>query len=182
MRLAPLHLTDYFITELLFTANSKFDPKQEVPIQPDDFQIGIETLPTKDDPRHWQVVLKLQHQPPAEANVPCRLTVEIVGYFVVMEGIKEDCIERLVQTNGPSMLYGILREVVRDTSARGPYPPVMLPSTSFYKAEAPAVPAPAGDQPPAPTAVAETTEAQPPAKPKAAARTRAPRRPSAKPE
>ncbi len=142
MKLSPLHLTDYFITELHFSANSKFDPKQDVHIQPEDFQIGVEAKPNKDNNRRWQVVLKLQHQPAAEANVPCRLTVEIVGYFIVLEGVPDERIERLVQTNGPSMVYGILREVVRDTSARGPYPPVMLPSTSFYQSpSAPHAPA-----------------------------------------
>ena len=45
MKLSPLHLTDYFITELHFTANAKFDQKQEVKIQPDDFQIAVEAQP-----------------------------------------------------------------------------------------------------------------------------------------
>ena len=168
MKLSPLHLTDYFITELHFTANAKFDPKQEVIIQPDDFQIAVEAQPAKGDNHRWQVVLKLQHQPAAEANVPCRLTVEIIGSFLVMEGVPDDRIKRLVETNGPSILYGIAREIVRDTSTRGPYPPVMLPSTSFYKPESQAAPVTPSAPPPLSAAATEqiaVPETVEPAKP-----------------
>ena len=85
--------------------------------------------------RTWQVILKLAHQPPAEANVPYRFTAEIVGFFILTDGFPEDRIERLVKTNGSSMLYGVLREIIRATTARGPYSAIILPSTSFYEAE-----------------------------------------------
>src|SRR5437899_1716105 len=67
------------------------------------FQCGTEVLPNKEDNRKWQVILKLQHQPPAEANVPYRFAVAIVGFFLVHPRYAEENIERLVRTNGPSM-------------------------------------------------------------------------------
>jgi len=47
----------------------------------------------------------------------------------------------VVRTNGPSMLYGVAREMARDLTARGPFPPQVLPSVSFIP-DAPAAPAP----------------------------------------
>jgi preprotein translocase subunit SecB len=133
MKPSPLHLTDYFVTDLHFSANSKFDSNQEVQINFDDFQVGVEATAKPENKRGWQVILKLQHQPSAEANVPYRFTAEIIGLFIVVENCPEEHIERLVRTNGASMLYGILREVIRDTTARGPYSAILLPSTSFYE-------------------------------------------------
>ena len=133
MKQSPLHLTDYFVTDLHLSANPKFDAKQEVLLNLEDFQVGFEAASASENKRQWQIVLKLKHQPAAEANVPYRFAAEMVGVFILLEGYPEDCIERMVKTNGPSMLYGVLREVIRDATARGPYPALILPSTSFYE-------------------------------------------------
>src|SRR5439155_16632306 len=76
--------------------------------------------------------------------------------------------ERLVQTNGPSILYSIARELVREQTARGPEGPFILPTASFVQdpppaqATQPAIPAATSEQ----TPVAEPSPAtQPVAKP-----------------
>jgi preprotein translocase subunit SecB len=135
MKPSPLHLTDYFVTDLHVSANPKFDSKQEIPLRFEDFQVAFEATCAPEKKREWQVILKLAHQPPAEANVPYRFTAEIVGIFVLLDGFPEERIERLVKTNGASMLYGVLREIIRATTARGPYSAIILPSTSFYEPE-----------------------------------------------
>lgn len=133
MKVSPIHLADYFVTDLHLSANPKFDPKQEVPLRYEDFQVASEAISLPEKKRQWQVTLKLALQPPAEANVPYRFTSEIVGIFIVSDGCPEDLIERLVKTTGSSMLYGALREIMRATTARGPYSAIILPSTSFYE-------------------------------------------------
>jgi preprotein translocase subunit SecB len=74
---------------------------------------------------------------------------------VILDGFPDDRIERLVRTNGTSMLFGLLREVIRDTTARGPYTGVILPSTSFYQSEK--------ESDPGATPAAQTSEAPAPA-------------------
>jgi preprotein translocase subunit SecB len=135
MKASPIQLTDYFVTDLRLSANPKFDAKQEVPISFDNFEITIETSHAPKSKRDWQICLKLNHQPPAEANVPYRFTAEIVGFLFVHPEFPEDRIERLVKTNGASMLFGALREIIRDSTARGPHSALFLPSTSFYEPE-----------------------------------------------
>jgi preprotein translocase subunit SecB len=131
MNPSPLHLGDYFISSLHFSANSAFDLAEETQIDYNDFEVDLQT---KADSEHdWFVTLQLKFQPPAESNVPYRFIVEIVGSFKAAPSFPAEKIEKLVKTNGASMLYGILREVVRDTTARGPYPALILPSTSFYE-------------------------------------------------
>ena len=140
MKPSPLQLTEYFLTDLHFSANNEFDPAKDVPLKADHFQVGVEAQPNKDDRRRWQIILKLQHQPAVDANVPYRFTVEIIGFFLVLPNFPEERIQRLVRTNGASMLYGAVREIVRDMTTRGPYLGVMLPSASFFEPEVSAAP------------------------------------------
>jgi preprotein translocase subunit SecB len=140
MKPAPIQLTDYFLTDLHLSANPKFDSKQQVPLEFKHFDVVLEAVSVTANKRDWRVSLKLQHQPPAEANVPYRISAEMVGSFIVHPAYPEDRIEHFVKTNGASMLFGALREIVRATTARGPYPPLILPSTSFYEPAQPASP------------------------------------------
>jgi preprotein translocase subunit SecB len=133
MKPSPLQLLDYFLTDLHVSANPKFDINQEVPLRFEDFELAAEATLVPDKNRQWRVFLSLKHQAPAEANVPYRFTADIMGEFLVLNGYPDDGVERLVKTNGPSMLYGILREVIRDATSRGPHSGVILPSTSFYQ-------------------------------------------------
>jgi preprotein translocase subunit SecB len=133
MKPSPIQLLDYFFTDLHVSANQTFDPKQEVPLSFEDFEVALEATKSPENKREWRVILNLKSQPAAEANVPYRFTVQIVGEFLVLDVYPEDHIERLVKTNGASMLFGILREVIRDTTTRGPYSGVILPSASFYE-------------------------------------------------
>lgn len=150
MKPSPLHLTDYFLTELHFSANSKFDANQEVVLNFDDFQVGVQTSAKAENKREWQVIVRLQHQPAAEANVPYRITAEMIGLFVVVNSFPEERIEWLVTTNGASILYGMLREVIRETTARGPYAAILIPSASFYDPDksVPAAQTPKSPEPP----------------------------------
>ena len=133
MKAAPIILTDYFVTDLHVSANVKFDPKKESPTEFDDFKVELEASPEPKEERSWQLTLKLQLQPPAEANVPYRVSVDMVGFVIVHPKVEKDRIERLVKTNGASMMFGALREIVRDTTARGPFPALVIPGTSFYE-------------------------------------------------
>jgi preprotein translocase subunit SecB len=76
----------------------------------------------------------VKHQPAATANTPYSFALEVVGFFHVVAEFPEDKVERLVKTNGATMLYGIAREVVRDFTSRGPHAGMMLPSVSFFEA------------------------------------------------
>ena len=137
MNASPLQLTEYFLTELSFSANSQFQAEKGTGLNPNEFQVATEAQADKDKNRNWKVVIKLQYQPPADANTPYRFSVEILGFFLVLNGYPEEKIERLVKVNGPSMLYGALREIVKAVTLRGPYGAIILPSPSFYIPEPP---------------------------------------------
>ena len=61
--------------------------------------------------------------------------VEFLGQFQVSDSLPEEKRLRAVTVNGASILYGAVREMVANVTARGPHPMITLPSLSFLDAE-----------------------------------------------
>ena len=131
---SPLTLRNYFVEKLTFSANPEFEPDKVVSLELDD--IRIESLLREvgeGDASVWQVNLRLVQNVPAERNAPYNFSVVLIGFFEVAPEYPEDRRRRLVETNARSILYGTCREIVRATTAQGPYGPMLLPSVSFYE-------------------------------------------------
>jgi preprotein translocase subunit SecB len=43
----------------------------------------------------------------------------------------EEIRDKIVKTNGTSILYGAAREIIREMTARGGYRPILIPTASF---------------------------------------------------
>jgi preprotein translocase subunit SecB len=137
MKPSPLALENYFVTELIFSANKDFDPKQPGDMGFDDLIVEHTCLPGEPDSHGWQVSLRLRFQPKAETNYPYTFVLELVGLFRVLGDPPAALEEPLVNTNAPSMLFGAAREIVRAATSRGPFVPVLLPSVSFHPSKSP---------------------------------------------
>ena len=132
MKLAPLQLERYFITELNCQASAQYKADKETKFREKDLEVSASVSAIKDRPGHWQVSLNVKLQPAAEVNSPYSFCLNLVGIVAwVGPKLPEDKVEVMIRTNGPSMLYGVAREVGRDLTARGPFPALMLPSVSF---------------------------------------------------
>jgi hypothetical protein len=67
-------------------------------------------------------------------NFPYKFDLTILGFFVCRDGVPPEAGEqRFVRVNGSSMLYGIAREIIRSTTAMGPWGFILLPTISFYE-------------------------------------------------
>jgi len=75
-------------------------------------------------------------------EIPCYTGhFEIVGYFSVHTDYPEKDMDALIVVNGGGMLFGAIREMVANLTARGPQPMVMLPTINFQTLEAKPSPA-----------------------------------------
>jgi preprotein translocase subunit SecB len=162
MKLAPLQLEAYFLTDLNCQANPEYKADQETKFLEKDLEVTPAVQPVKGTSRRWQVSLNVRLQPAPEANSPYSLNLNLIGFVWVAPELPEDKLKAILATNGPSMLYGVAREMARDLTARGPFPPLLLPSVSFLPEAQPAL-APkdvsAGSQPrPTPEAAAAEGE------------------------
>jgi len=132
MKLSPLQLKHYFVADLRFTAVTQFDPAKEVELKEELLVVEPICKREREESLQWQVTLNLKLDAPVGSNIPYKFAIFVVGIFEVHPNFPRDKSERMVHTNAPSVLFGILREVVRDLTMRGPYSGLILPSVSFY--------------------------------------------------
>lgn len=132
MKSAALQLNYYFVTELSVTANREHDPKKPVTLTDENLVVTPDILPDQNDPRRWQVTLRIQQQAGPDVNAPYFFTVELTGFFSVASNFPEDKAEWMVRTNATSVLYSTAREVLRSAMSQGPFCPLLLPTVSFY--------------------------------------------------
>src|SRR5262249_48374897 len=59
--------------------------------------------------------------------------LSIDGYFRVAPEVPEDRKQEIVVVNGAGMLFGAMREMVSNITARGPWPSLMLATMSFVQ-------------------------------------------------
>ncbi len=145
MKIASLQLEWYFISDLHLTANKEFDQSKAAEIKYENLTVDVACTADKDDNRKWQVTVRVKHQGSADTNSPYTFSLEMIGFARVAKTYPDQSVEKLVRTNGPSMLFGVAREVLRDLTSRGPHVTVFLPSVSFYESTggvAAATPAP----------------------------------------
>jgi len=86
---------------------------------------------SKESPLDYQVTLHLK-----TVEVPGKLKtydmeLVVVGFFEVEKDYPEKDRESMVTAMGASMLYGGAREMLLMLTARGPFPPIYLPTTTF---------------------------------------------------
>jgi preprotein translocase subunit SecB len=135
MKLSPLQLEKYFLADLTFRANPEHEPSQPVQFQEEDWEVQFRVQSLSAEERRWQVAITVKLHPRSEANSPYTFSLSLMGMIWAAPQLSSERLEPLVRTNGPSMLYGVAREMVRDLTARGPYPALSLPSVSFLNAE-----------------------------------------------
>ncbi len=81
----------------------------------------------------WGIFLTIEQTIPPKKNIPYEFTLEISGLVAAHPTLSGDQLERVIQVNGPSMLFGAAREILRAATGRGPYEPVIIPSTNFFQ-------------------------------------------------
>lgn len=141
MKPAPLLLKGYFVNQMSFTVNLEHDPAQPTELTFEDINVesdcqkAVQTADVQGEGPAWQTRVLITQNLPPEKNAPYNYAVELVGLFQVAKGYPEEKCDRLVKTNGRSMLYGLAREVIRNLTSQGPFPPMLIPTVSFYEPE-----------------------------------------------
>jgi len=134
MNLAPLQLVDYFVHSLKVEALSSYDGNKASDLDIDALKVTEKCFPLKDEDSHrFAVDLVIKQDAIAGKNLPYSYELHMLGYVQVQPGFPEDKMQRAVDINGPSMLFGAAREILRAATGRGPYGPLLVPSTTFFK-------------------------------------------------
>ncbi len=89
------------------------------------------------------------------SNARCELNLRLVGFFVLPEGVDAGTKLAMHSQNGPSILYGVARQIVAETTGNGPWGKVFLPTMNFVAAAGGRAAAQPEQVEPEPTAVAD---------------------------
>ena len=134
MKLAPLQLTDYFVDSIRVEALVDYDPEKKQDLDIASLQVTENCFPSNGDhPNRFAIDLLIKQDALKGKNLPYAYELHMVGFIQAHPEFPKDKLQRAVETNGPSMLFGAAREILRAATGRGPYGPVLIPSTTFFK-------------------------------------------------
>jgi preprotein translocase subunit SecB len=141
------------VTDLSVKADLSRDASAPSSLSFDDLQIEAEAVL---DPvsGSWRVCLSIRQELPRARNPAYSFAISLLGSFRASPDYPAKRAGQLVQTNGPSVLYGAAREVLRTAMSAGPYPPILLPTAWFH------VPPPEPAKAPAPGTVPVPSETE----------------------
>lgn len=126
MNHSPLQLKHYFFSKASILAQPKGDPAA---INGIETKIGVGRINESPDDYLVSLTVRLV---PLEENNPCYLGEFVaIGVFAVHPGYPKEGRDKLVGVNGASVLYGAIREMVANLSARGPWPMLTLVAMNF---------------------------------------------------
>ena len=70
----------------------------------------------------------------AEDDVPFQLEIVLSGFFeLIGDKMSEKALDKLVHINCASVLFPFLRQIVADTSLKGGFPQLLLPTVNFVE-------------------------------------------------
>lgn len=134
---SPLQLLDYWANSFRMEACPDFDPGTDSSIDLGSISVR-HTVKKLDDSdfetkgSRWLVGLSIEQASTEAANIPYTFSLVVQGVVFALPGsLAGEKLARAVEVNGPSMLFGVAREMIRAATGRGPYPAVIIPSTHF---------------------------------------------------
>jgi preprotein translocase subunit SecB len=132
MRRSPLQIDTYFLHELTFEINEKYDEAKPTGDLLNGFQYFTNFDCYDAETHKWHCVLGLRFKPEANINTPYSFNIILIGYFKVEGNIPSNEAEmKLVHANAPALLYTVAREILSSTSARARWGKINLPTVYF---------------------------------------------------
>jgi len=130
MKPSPLQLESYVFTRIHMDACE--DPECLEMESAGQVQVNTQCQQHNEEPSRWMVTIRVSvSQKDAEPCPPYVLDVEVVGFFQVAEEYPPEKRASMVKANAPAVLFGAVREMVSNITARGPYPRVDFPTVTF---------------------------------------------------
>ncbi len=83
------------------------------------------------DKRRCRLRMQVHFEPASEGKAGYRGSVQIVGYFQVLEPYPSDETRKLVTTEGANLLFDAVREMICNLTARGPWQLLRLQNPLF---------------------------------------------------
>jgi preprotein translocase subunit SecB len=138
MELAPLQLTDYFVHSIRVDASPDFDSGKKTELDIESLKVEQSCVPDGgQEANRFALQMSISQDLVAGKNIPYSYEIQLIGFITAHPNFPKEKLQRAVEVNGPSMLFGAAREILRAATGRGPYGQVLIPSTTFFKPATP---------------------------------------------
>ena len=129
----PLQLELHFYPAIKIEADKNFKPGT-----PAQAKLNLHQVKSmiNNDAFHWEVEQTIVMEPEGKAPIPYRVFLKVIGHFGVAESMNKEKIPELIEVTGGSMLFSAAREFILMVTARGPWPPVALPTVRIVPEQA----------------------------------------------
>lgn len=133
---APLQLRDYWVDFIQTQTNKDYDPKSPADLDLESItaEANVKQWPidqSEESGTVWAVDLVIEQKIPHGKNIPYAFKLDLSGFVAVHPSLSGEKLENVIQVNGPALLFGVAREIIRAATGRGPFAPVLIPSTNF---------------------------------------------------
>jgi preprotein translocase subunit SecB len=126
---APLQLERHFFSKILVEAHGDAEG-----VSAHRLNCSVEVERATDNARRFQVILNLKLERQPDQKTTYTGEVQAVGFFRVVDDYGDEAKTlSLVETNGATLLYGAIRELLINLSARGPWAAISLPTVTFLR-------------------------------------------------
>jgi preprotein translocase subunit SecB len=127
---SPLLLNVFFVENLSYRAalTSEFDPTKK-----SEELHGVDYDVTPNGAGGFTVRLRVQVSAEPGKNCRGRLKLSLIGFFTLADGIDERLKNVMLTQNAPSILYGIARQIVAETTGNGPWGKIFLGTVNFLE-------------------------------------------------
>ncbi len=130
MKPSPLQLESHVFTRIHMDACE--DPECLEVEGARQFQVNTQCQQHNEEPSRWMVTIRVSvSQKDGEPCPPYIFDIEAVGFFQVAEEYPAEKKAPMVKANAPAVLFGAVREMIANITARGPYPRFDLPTVTF---------------------------------------------------
>lgn len=132
--IAALQLNNFFAESFSFVVNPFFDPKVKEDRIAGQIGCSIEVAVPQEEGQHpYRICLEVTIDPVKEkpALEPYVIQFKIVGYFTIKDKLSDEVKERMLSLNGGTILYGIIRGIVAQTTGSGPFGKYIMPAINL---------------------------------------------------
>jgi preprotein translocase subunit SecB len=126
----PLLLNAFFVESLTYRAAPA--PEFDLTKKPKErHSVDYNVVPN--DAGGFTVRLGVQVGAEPGQNCRGRLTLSLIGFFTLGEGTDEKLKNVMLNQNAPSILYGIARQIIAETTGNGPWGKIYLGTVDFIE-------------------------------------------------
>ena len=129
--IAPVDVLNYFVKSFSMDTNMMCDKDKPRDLSLKNIVISNRMFPSKKHKNVFVVSLNLEMKVPEGKNAPYAIKMEMFGRFQISERVPDELREKMVKTNGSSILYGAAREIIKEMTGRGIFRKIQFPTVSF---------------------------------------------------